>query len=330
MGIPSEYGAGSLFGRNQASRQGPSLSGWEMESVFPELGKRSVEYIERMAEAKEAFLLYLPLTSPHTSLSVNEPWRGKSGISLYADLVMETDAIIGNVLESLAEKGLEDNTLVIFTSDNGCAPYIGVVTIAEANDTTFKNWSWSREKLEDLPVKAMEAKGHFPSGPLRGYKSDVCEGGHRVPFIVRWPGKVKPGTVSRQLIHQADVMATLADILNVPVPENAGEDSFSMLPLLKGEEAQVRIHAVSTSVRGIPAIRQGPWKLILGEGSGCESEAQKEADSGKQFAQRLSVEKLKEWQDLKYGMFIHYGMSTFLEEDLPDGNAPIDICSNQP
>ncbi len=268
LGIPSEYGSGSLFGRNQASRQGPSLPGWKLEGVLPELGKRSVAFIERMAETKEPFLLYLPLTSPHTPLSVNEPWRGKSGISLYADLVMETDAIIGNVLESLAENGLKDNTLVIFTSDNGCAPYIGNVTIEEAMDTTFNNWRWSREKLEDLPVKAMEAKGHFPSGPLRGYKSDVWEGGHRVPFIVRWPGKVKPGTVSTQLIHQADIMATVANILGVSLPENAGEDSFSLLPLLKGKEAPVRIHAVSTSLRGIPAIRKGPWKLILGEGSG--------------------------------------------------------------
>ena len=268
VGIPSEYGAASLFGKSQASSQGPSIPGWKLEDILPELGKRSIEFIDRMAETKKTFLLYLPLTAPHTPLAVTKAWRGKSGISLYADLVMEADATIGKVLEALAKNGLEDNTLVIFTSDNGCAPYIGDVTIEEAKDTTFKNWRWSHEKLEDMPVKAMEAKGHFPSGPLRGYKSDVWEGGHRIPFIVRWPGKVKPGTVSTQLIHQADVMATLADILNVPVPENEGEDSFSLLALLKGKKEQVRENAVSTSIRGMPELRKGPWKLILGEGSG--------------------------------------------------------------
>jgi arylsulfatase A len=124
-------------------------------------------------------LLYLPLTSPHTPLAVNAEWKGKSGLnSDYADLVMETDHVLGRVLAALKASDVEKDTFVLFTSDNGCASYIG--------------------------VKDMEKQGHFPSGPLRDYKASVHEGGHRVPFVVRWPGVVKAGSVCKQLVHQAD------------------------------------------------------------------------------------------------------------------------------
>ena len=172
------------------------------------------------------FLLYLPFTSPHTPLSVNEQWKGKSGLNLYADFVMETDAVVGQVLAALKESRAASNTLVIFTSDNGCAPYID--------------------------VGELEKKGHFPSGPLRGYKADAWEGGHRVPFVVRWPGVVKAGSQSNQLVHQADLLATFAEILETPLPPDAGEDSFSLLPLLKGNDEPVR----TTSVSCILVLRQ--------------------------------------------------------------------------
>ena len=155
---------------------------------------------------------------------------------------METDAAIGQVLEAIESSGVTENTLVIFTSDNGCAPYIG--------------------------VPEMEKNGHFPSGPLRGYKSDAWEGGHRVPFIVRWPGVVQAGRVSNQLVHQADLMATIADVLERELPADAGEDSFSMLPLLRGVDKPIREHAVSCASSGVPALRDGQWKYIAGPGSG--------------------------------------------------------------
>jgi arylsulfatase A-like enzyme len=160
----------------------------------------------------------------------------------FADFVMETDATIGRVLDALAKSGAANDTLVIFTSDNGCAPYIGAAD--------------------------MEQRGHFPSGPLRGYKSDAWEGGHRVPFIVRWPGVVKPGSVCGQLVQQADLLATCAAILELELPDTAGEDSFSFLPLLRGEDKPVRDHAVNQSANGLLALRRGPWKLIFGRGSG--------------------------------------------------------------
>jgi arylsulfatase A len=268
LGIPSEFGEGPLFGKRQASRQGPSLKNWKLEDVLPALGEKSSDFIERLAKSPDPFLLYLPLTSPHTPLSVNEEWRGKSGLGLYADLVMETDALVGQVLHALEKSGQAGNTLLVFTSDNGCAPYIGNTTIEEARDTTFRDWPWDREKHEDMPVSTLEEKGHYPSWPLRGYKSDAWEGGHRVPFIVRWPGTVKPGSSCSQLVHQADLLATRADILDASLPPDAGEDSYSLLPLLKGEDNPVREHAVSASISGIPSLRSGPWKLILTRGSG--------------------------------------------------------------
>jgi arylsulfatase A-like enzyme len=196
-----------------------------------------MRWLHTTANAKEPFLLYLPLTSPHTPLAANRQWLGKSGLNLYADFVMETDATVGRMLVALHESGAAENTVVLFTSDNGCAPYVG--------------------------AQELESKGHFPSGPLRGYKGDVFEGGHRVPFIVRWPGVVKPGAVCGQLVHHADLMATVADILSTRVPDNAGEDSFSLLPLLKGEDKPVREHTVSCASSGVPGLRRGPWKLIL-------------------------------------------------------------------
>lgn len=242
IGIPSEFGDAKLFVKNQASQQGPAIKGWTLEPILPALGDRASEFITREAKTAEPFLLYLPFTSPHTPLSVNEAWKGKSGLNLYADLVMETDAVVGQVLDALQHSGAAQNTIVVFTSDNGCAPYIG--------------------------VSDLEKKGHYPSGPLRGYKADAWEGGHRVPFIVSWPGIVKPGTVNDQLVHQADLLATFAEILGAELPDNAAEDSFSLVSLLKGADEPVRNTSVSCSIKGTPSFRKDNWKYIAAPGSG--------------------------------------------------------------
>ena len=242
IGIPSEFLSARLLGNNQASLQGPALPGWTLEPILPALGEHAAEFIQDNSANATPFLIYMPLTAPHTPLAVNESWKGKSGLGMYADFVMETDSVVGRVLQALRQSGAEERTLVLFTSDNGCAPYIGV---------------------DDL-----ERQGHFPSGPLRGYKSDVWEGGHRVPFIVRWPGVALPGRVCDQLVHQADLLATLADLFDLALTGNAGEDSFSTLPLLKGEDRAIRTSAVSQSSRGLLSVRQGRWKLIFGRGSG--------------------------------------------------------------
>jgi len=242
QGIPTEFLPPELLKNNQASLQGPALPGWKLEGILPALTRRATEFIAKQAAAQQPFLLYLPFTSPHTPLAVNEAWKGKSGLLPYADLVMETDAAVGQVLEALEKSGVAKNTLVFFTSDNGCAPYIG--------------------------VKEMEAAGHFPSGPLRGYKADAWEGGHRVPFIIRWPGVTQPGAVCHQTVGQMDLLATLADIWGVKLPDNAGEDSVSLVPLLRGADRPLHEFVVHHSASGRFAIRSGKWKLQFSPGSG--------------------------------------------------------------
>ena len=243
VGVPSEFLPRDLLGNNLASLPGPALKDWRLEAVLPALCERSCAYIQQQAAKKQPFFLYLPLTSPHTPLAVNEPWKGKSGLdSAVADLVMETDDVVGRVLSAIRENGIEDNTLVIFTSDNGFAPYAG--------------------------AKQLEQQGHFPSGPLRGYKADAWEGGHRVAFIARWPGIIKPDSVCEQLVHQADVMATVADLLEASLPDNTAEDSFSLLPLMRGDRRPIREHAISHGSKGLPALRLGSWKMLFGTSGG--------------------------------------------------------------
>lgn len=243
LGIPSERLSAEKLKKYQASRQGPALPGWTLEPILPALGDRACDFITRHAKAKKPFLLYLPLTTPHTPLAVNEAWRGKSGLdNAAADLIMETDDVVGRVLNTLDESGVASQTFVLFTSDNGFAPYVGAADL--------------------------EKRGHYPSGPLRGYKFDVWEGGHRVAFMARWPGVVKPGSVCNQLVHQTDILRTLADILGTELPDNAGEDSFSLLPLLKGDDKPVRPHAVSCAGAGTPGVRKGDWKFIPGKEPG--------------------------------------------------------------
>ena len=238
-------------------REGPAAPDFEAADVLPTLARKAGEYIGAHAADGKPFFLYLPLTSPHTPLVPTKEWRGKSGLGEYGDFVMETDWALGEVLAAIEKNGIATNTLVIFTSDNGCAPYIGV------------------DKLEK--------QGHYPSANLRGYKADIFDGGHRIPFIARWPAKIKPGTQSDQLICLTDLMATCAELVGAKLPDNAGEDSVSILPVLSGVEGpaltgtakgSLREAVVHHSINGRFAIRQGKWKLELCSGSGGWSNPQ--------------------------------------------------------
>jgi len=214
--------------------------------MLPRLGRQAVDYIAGRAAAARAgrpFFLYLPLTSPHTPILPSADWKGSSGLGDYADFVMQTDALVGDVLRALSEHGIADETLVIFTADNGCSPQAG--------------------------TGDLEAKGHFASARLRGYKADIWEGGHRVPFIARWPGRVPAGRTSAQLICHTDLLATLAEMVGEQLPEDAGEDSVSILPALLGRDrAPLREAVVHHSINGAFAIRQAEWKLAFSPGSG--------------------------------------------------------------
>jgi arylsulfatase A len=248
VGIPTEFLATKNIEPKLVSVQGPSLAGWELENVLPTITDKACDFIMHAAKDRKTFFMYMPLTSPHTPIAVTDEWRGKSGLNGYADFVMETDAMVGRVLAALEKSGAADNTLLVFTSDNGCSP------------------------LAD--IKQLESAGHFPSGPLRGYKASVWEGGHRVPFIVRWPGKVKAGTQCDQLVQQTDLMATFAEVIAAPVPPGSGEDSVSIVSLLHGETQPVREYGISHSSSGVPCLRKGDWKIIFGK------ESDKEARSG--------------------------------------------------
>ena len=217
---------------------------WSLEAVLPELTRRCVHYIRDRAQAEEPFLLFFPMTSPHTPISPSETFQGQSGVSDYADFLLETDWSVGQVLRALDQQGIADETLVIFTCDNGTSP-----------KADFK-------KLSEGGVDLL--------GPWRGSKADIWEGGHRVPFLVRWPGVVEPGTRSAEPIALTDIMATVAEALSVKLTDGCAEDSVSLLPALREGELDAPLHdlIVNHSSRGRFAVRSGPWKLCFCGGSG--------------------------------------------------------------
>ena len=229
--------------RSMKNRTGPAHPDLEAVDVLPEIGREAVQYIKQQTK-DQPFFAYIPLTSPHTPIVPSKKWRGKSKLGPYGDFVMQTDDIVGQIVDAIDDAGLTENTLVIVTSDNGCS----------AN-----------------PAKAaeLEKAGHYPSGKFRGYKSDIWDGGHRVPFIVRWPKVVAPKTKNSTLICLNDLMATCADLLDEKLPADAGEDSISFFPALKNEPIEsARKGLVHHSVSGKFAYREGKWKLILTGASG--------------------------------------------------------------
>jgi arylsulfatase A-like enzyme len=235
-----------MHGRTEGgrTRKGPAAPDFHANQVLPALARRSAEYIDaRAVDARNGkpFFLYVPFASPHTPILPTEEWQGKSGMNPYADFVMQTDWAVGEILAALDRNQLVDNTLVIFTSDNGCSP---------------------QAKFDELAEH-----GHDPSGPLRGHKADIFEGGHRVPFLVRWPGTVQDGAVSNQLVCLTDVMGTVAEVVGPDLPPDAAVDSFSFLAAFRGEPGP-RDHLVSHSINGSFAIRRGDWKLVLCGDSG--------------------------------------------------------------
>jgi arylsulfatase A-like enzyme len=215
-------------------------------AMLPRLEQQAVAYVRDHAAAARAgrpFFLYVPLTSPHTPILPSPEWQGKSGLGAYGDFVMQTDAVVGSILAALDAHGLAENSLVIFTADNGCSPQA---------DTT-----------------ALEKQGHYASAQYRGYKADIWDGGHRVPFFARWPGRIAAGSVSREVICHVDLFATCAEILGAPLPAQAAEDSVSLLPALRGGALPpLRDAIVHHSINGAFSIRQGNWKLVLCAGSG--------------------------------------------------------------
>ena len=226
------------------ARSGNISKGFKHEEVLPNITQRTADYIKKHANDGKPFFIYMPLTAPHTPVVPTKNFHGKTSIGRYGDFCEEVDWCVGQILKAIKDAGIKNNTLVFFTSDNGCAPYIG--------------------------VKNIEKAGHFPSYIYRGYKSDLFEGGHRVPFIVMWPAKIKAGSISNEPICLTDLLATCANILGKKLPDNAGEDSISILPIMLGKKINqnLRKGIVHHSIFGKFAIREGKWKLLMAPGSG--------------------------------------------------------------
>ena len=231
---------------------GPMVPGWDLFKYLPEITAKTIQYIERQAahNRSEPLFIYMALPSPHTPIVPSPEFRGKSCAGLYGDWVYQTDWSLGQILAALDRTGLAGDTMVVFTSDNG---------------------------PEKFAYQRILEYGHCSMGDLRGVKRDSWEGGHRVPFIVRWPGRVNPGTTCFETICHTDLMATCAAIVEARLPDDAGEDSYNILPALLGENngRSIREATVMHSANGMFAIRQGDWvfiRAITGEAMKIEPE----------------------------------------------------------
>jgi arylsulfatase A len=220
---------------NWECRPGPMVSDWDPYKVMPTLGDKAVEYVKKQAGDDKPFFLYFAFPSPHAPIIPNDEFDGKSGAGPYGDFVYETDHICGRIIEALKESGQYDKTVILFSADNGPEGY------AYARDETFDHWS---------------------AKPFRGLKRDIYEGGHHVPFIIRWPGMTKSGSVSNALVSQIDYMATFADYLSYDLPKNSAEDSHSLLAHLRGQTDEVRTSHVHNTYSNQWAIRHGDWVLV--------------------------------------------------------------------
>ena len=223
---------------------GPAVPDWDFSAVLLEYGKRCAEYVRGRKGKEQPFFLYFPMPSPHTPIAPGGKFKGITGISPYADFLVETDWAVSEIMKALKDTDQADNTVVFFTCDNGTSPKANFPQLDAAGVHLNVNW--------------------------RGWKADAYEGGHRVPFIVRWPGQVKPGTRSTQTITLTDIMATCAGILGAELPANAAEDSVSLLPVLRGKKMEKPLHdvVIHHSGSGHFAIRKAQWKLLLCRGSG--------------------------------------------------------------
>ena len=223
-------------------RRGPAAPDFIPEECLDRFVGRASDYIMSMKDEKDPFFLYFPLTAPHTPILPSDEFIGKSGLSPYGDFVMMVDDAVGKIIDALRQSGKLGNTIVIFASDNGCAP---------GSDMAY-----------------MESEGHFPSYVFRGAKSDLFEGGHRIPLIVSWGSRYAGGRVEDCLVSLTDLYATFAEITGYQMKENEGEDSFSLLPVLEGNNRYSRKDMVQHSADGSLALRRGRWKLLFTGSSG--------------------------------------------------------------
>lgn len=249
-------------------RQGERSPDFIFEDCLDRLSAEASDFIKEQSQKDKPYFLYFPLTAPHKPVFPHPRFQGTTDLGPYGDFVAQVDATVGQVLQAIEESGTADNTLVIYTSDNGSFMY--------RCDTTDQP-----DHVDDESIQAFRADRHTANGPFRGTKADVWEAGHHVPFLVRWPSVINPGSTCSDTICITDIFATCAEVIAADLPPDAAVDSFSFLPQLKGQQpATARPPVINHSANGMFAIRDGRWKLVLGNGSGG-----REAPKGTPFKQ---------------------------------------------
>ena len=224
-------------------RKGPTAPDFEHEKALPNIISRACKYIEEKSKLGQPYFLYLPIPAPHTPILPTEKYREKSGLGSYGDFVIMVDDMVGRIVDAVEKSGKAKNTLIVFTSDNGCSPAAGIANL--------------------------KTQGHYPNYIYRGHKADLFDGGHRIPCIVKWPKKSAPHYVN-QTICLTDFYATFAAINGYKLEDSEGEDSYNILPLLESEThiEPIREATVFHSFYGQFTIRKGKWKLLLSPSSG--------------------------------------------------------------
>jgi arylsulfatase A-like enzyme len=209
---------------------------WNPYDTLPTITQKTVEWISKQKK-DQPFFTYLAFNSPHYPIVPNKEYHGKSKAGYYGDFVIETDAMVGKVMQALKNHGFADNTLVVFSADNGPETH-------------------AFERLEEFD--------QWSSGKYRGLKRDIYEGGHRVPFIVKWPGRIKKGVVSDEVVSQVDLAATFAKIINYPLGKKEAIDSYNLLPVIEGKKYSkpLRVATVQNTSAKKFSLRQGDWVLI--------------------------------------------------------------------
>jgi arylsulfatase A len=224
-------------------RKGLTSDDFSHVNVLQDLTDKAIDYIGRKAKDDSPFFLYFPLPAPHTPILPTTEFLGKSNTNMYGDFVMQVDDVVRQIRETLKKQGISENTLLVFVSDNGCSP--------------------------KADFKELATVEHNPSYVFRGHKADIFEGGHRVPFIIEWPEKVRKNTSSNKTICTTDFFATCADIVGYKIQDAEAVDSYSMLSIITGKSDEtIREYTVHHSINGSFAIRKGEWKLILCPDSG--------------------------------------------------------------
>ena len=254
-------------------RKGERSPDLVMEDVLDELLKQAQGYVKKHAEDEKPFFLYFPLTAPHKPVLPHPRFHGTTDLGPYGDFVHQVDNLVGGLLDTLDELQIADDTVVFYTSDNGSFMY--------------RYTDQRADHLADETVQGYLEKNHTANGPFRGTKADIWEAGHHVPFFVRWPGVIEPGSSCAETICLTDFFATAAEIAQTPLDEDTAPDSFSILPLCQGKSWD-RAPVIHHSSGGMFAIRKGDWKLVLGNGSGG-----RENPKGKPFEKPYQLFNLK-------------------------------------